>query len=136
MGHREKDGFVQQCVATSMTTQMGATLNLMLTSVSELSTARPLSSPGSRTVAGDVFEETTTGRRFVDGASVKVYSDALYYAEPVAFTRSDAAGHYVLCELPQGRISSLIAEKQDYNFSIVSVEAGTNAMIDIELRRQ
>ena len=64
-----------------------------------------------------------------------VYSDAFYYIEPVAFTRSDPAGRYLLCELPKGPIPYLYAEKQGYNFSHVSIEPVTDAIVDIEGRR-
>jgi hypothetical protein len=131
-----KDGYVQQCVATATTTRVGASLDLMVTSIASLSTARPLSVPGSRSVAGTVFEQTSTGRRPIEGASVEVYSDALYYADPVAFTRSDAAGHYLLCSLPERQIPEIYAEREGYTFSKVSVEAGTDATVDIKLTRQ
>lgn len=65
-----------------------------------------------------------------------VYSEAFYYIEPVAFTRSDPAGRYLLCELPKGPIPYLYADKQGYNFSNVSVEPGTDAIADIEITRR
>jgi hypothetical protein len=130
-----KDGYVQQCVATATTTRAGASLDLMLTSITSLPTTRPLSGPGSRSVAGTVFERRPTGRQPIEGVSVEVYSDALYYADAVAYTRSDAAGHYLLCSLPERRISTLVAAREGYNSSNVSVEAGTDATVDIELRR-
>jgi hypothetical protein len=131
-----KDGYVQQCVATATPTRTGASLDLMLTSITSLSTAQPLSGPGLRTVAGTVFEQTPTGRRPIDGASVQVYSEALYYGEAVAFTRSDAVGHYLLCSLPERQIPEIYAEREGYKFSKVSVAAGTDATVDIELTRQ
>ena len=65
-----------------------------------------------------------------------VYSEAFYYIEPVAFTRSDPAGRYLLCELPKGSIPYLYAEKQGYNFSNVSVEPGIDTIVDIEITRR
>jgi hypothetical protein len=114
----------------------GVTLDLPLTSIANLSTARPLSGPGLRTVAGAVFEQRLTGRQALAGVSVDVYSDVLYYADRVAFTRSDAAGRYLLCGLPDGWISRLTAEKEGYRSSHVSVEAGADATVDIELTRE
>jgi Carboxypeptidase regulatory-like domain len=131
-----KDGYVQQCVAT-VTTQANASLDVRLTSIANLSTARPLSGPGSRTVSGAVFEATPTGRQTVEDASVEVYSEGLfYYGEAVAFTRSDPAGCYLLCGLPQGPISYLYGAKQGYSVSHVSVEPGTDAIVDIKITRE
>jgi hypothetical protein len=130
-----KDGYVQQCVATTTTLRAGATLDLILTSTTSLSTAQPLSGPGSRSVAGMVFEQTATGRRPIEGALVEVYSDALYYADAVAFTRSDTAGHYLLCSLPERRISAIVTTREGFNPQNVSVDPGTDATVDIELRR-
>lgn len=128
-----KDGYLQQCIAT-VTTQANASLDVRLTSIANLSAARPLSGPGSRTVSGAVFEATPTGRQPVEGASVAVYSEALlYYGEYVAFTRSDTAGRYLLCGLPEGRIPGLYAEKQGYR-GFVSVEPGSDAIVDIQMR--
>jgi hypothetical protein len=132
-----KDGYVQQCVATTNLTarQGSAGLDVRLTAIVNLSTAHPLSGPDSRDVSGAVFEATPTGRHPVEGASVYAYSEALYI-EPIAFTRSDPVGRYLLCELPKGSIQYLFAEKQGYNSSNVSVEAGTNAAVDIVITRR
>jgi hypothetical protein len=128
-----KDGFVQQCAATAVMGP-GVSLDLRLTSIANLSTAQPLSSAGYRTVSGTVFESTPTGRRPVADAVVSAYSEALYYADAVAFTRTDAAGRYWLCGLSQGWIPYLIAEKGGYNFTNAVVEPGTDATVDIQLR--
>jgi hypothetical protein len=129
-----KDGYVQQCIAT-VTTKANVTLDVRLTSTSNLSTAHPVSRPGSRTVSGWVSEATPSGRQAIEGASVYVYSDAFYYIDPVAVTRSDAAGHFMLCELPKGTIPYLYAEKDGYHFSHVSIEPGEDAIVDIEGHR-
>jgi hypothetical protein len=97
----QKDGFVQQCAATAVM-RAGVSLDLWLTLIANLSTAQPLSSAGSRTISGTVFESTPAGRRPVADAAVSAYSEALYYADPVACTKSDAAGRYWLCGLSQG----------------------------------
>ncbi len=129
-----KDGFVQQCVATAVM-GAGVSLDLRLTSIANLSTAQPLSGAGSRTVSGTVFESTAAGRRLVPDASVSAYSEALPYGEPVAFTRSDAAGRYWLCGLSQGRIPYVVAQKEGYNSNTSPVEPGTDTSFDIQLRR-
>ena len=129
-----KDGFVQQCAAAAVM-RAGVSLDLRLTSIANLSTAQPLSGAGSRTVSGTVFESTPAGRPPVADAAVSAYSEALYYADPIAFTRSDAAGRYWLCALSQGRIPYLVAERDGYNASNVSVEPGTDTTVDIQMRR-
>jgi hypothetical protein len=129
-----KDGFVQQCAATTVM-RAGVSLDLGLTSIASLSTAQPVSGAGSRAVSGTVFEATPSGRRPVADTLVSAYSEALYYADPIAFTRSDAAGRYLLCGLSVGRIPYLVAEKEGYNVSSVPVEPGTDTTFDIQLHR-
>jgi hypothetical protein len=130
-----KDGFVQQCAATAVI-EVGVSVDLRLTSIANLSTAQPPSAAGSRTVSGAVFESTPAGRRPVADAALSAYSEAMPYGDPVAFTRSDAAGRYWLCGLSQGRIP-LVAEKEGYNSNINTfpVESGTDTTVDILLRR-
>ncbi len=128
-----KTGYVQQCVA-SATMQADASLDLRLTSLANLSAARPQSSPGSRTISGAVFESTATGRPPVEGASVgwEGLLDAV-----LAETRSDAAGRYLLCGLPMGRFPGLFAQKQGYGaVSYITVDPGSDANVDIEIARR
>ena len=128
-----KNGYVQQCVATA-TMQADASLDVRLTSIANLSAARPQSGPGSRTVSGAVFEATPTGRSPVEGASVGWEG---LFDTVVAETRSDAAGRYVLCGLPLGRIPGLFALKQGYSrVSYATVEPGSDANVDIEIERR
>ena len=55
----------------------------------------------------------------------------------VADTRSDAAGRYLLCGLPLGRIAGLFALKQGYSsVSYATVDAGSDAVVDIEITRR
>lgn len=125
-----KSGYVQQCVA-SATMQADASLDVRLTSIANLSAARPQSGPGSRTISGAVFEATPTGRQPVEGAWVGWEG---LFDTSLADTRSDAAGRYVLCGLPLGRIIGLYALKQGYSsVSYVSVEPGSDANVDIEI---
>jgi len=130
-----KDGFVQQCAATAVM-RAGVSLDLRLTSIANLSTAQPLSGAGSRTVSGTVFESTPAGTRPVADAAVSAYSEGLYYADAVAFTRSDAAGRYWLCGLSEAGIPYLVAEKEGYGSSNVSVAPGTDTTADILIRRR
>jgi len=114
--------------------QADGSLDLRLTSIANFSATRPLSSPGSRTVSGVVFEVTPTGRQPIEDASVgwEGLLDAVF-----AETRSDAAGRYSLCGLSLGRIDGLFALKQGYsNVTYASVDAGTDAVVDIEITRR
>ena len=128
-----QNGYVQQCVA-SATMQADASLDLRLTSIANLSAARPQSGPGSRTISGAVFEATSTGRQPVEGASVGWEG---LFDTVVAVTRSDAEGRYLLCGLPLGRISGVFALKQGYSgVAYVSVEPGGDANVDIAIERR
>jgi hypothetical protein len=126
-----KDGYVQQCVATTMM-RGDAALDLGLTSIANLSTARPLAAAGSRTVTGVVFEATPLRKQAVEGVSVgwEALLDTV-----VAETRTDAAGRYLLCGLPMERIAGLFAVKEGYGVSYASVTTGTDAVVDIEISR-
>ena len=128
-----RDRYVQQCVATT-TMQTDTSLDLRLTAIANLSAARPLSGPGSRTVSGVVFETTPSGRQPVEGAGVgwETLLDTV-----VTETLSDAAGQYLLCGLPLGRIAGLFASKQGFsNVSYTSVEPGIDGAVDIEITRR
>ena len=128
-----QNAYVQQCAA-SATMPVDASLDLRLTSLANLSAARPQSGPGSRTVSGAVLEATQTGRPPVEGASVGWEG---LFDIVVAETRSDAAGRYLLCGLPLGRIHGLFALKQGYSsVSSAPVEPGSDANVDIEIQRR
>jgi len=128
-----KNGYVQQCAASATIQSADARLDLRLTSLANLSAARPQSGPGSRTVSGAVFEAAPTGRPPVEGASV--VWEALFDVV-VAETRSDAAGRYLLCGLPLERIPGLFVHQGFGRTSYVSVEAGGDANVDIEVQRR
>lgn len=127
-----KDGYVQQCVATT-TVPTNATLDLTLAATANVSAQKPVAVPGSRSVSGVVFEVTATGRQPVEGVSVgwEGLLDTV-----LAETRSDAAGRYVLCGLPLERIVGVFASKPGYNLDYVSVAAGTDAVVDIQVTRR
>jgi hypothetical protein len=128
-----KNGYVQQCVA-SATMQADASLDVRLTSIANLSAARPQSVPGSRTISGAVFEATPTGRPPVEGASVG-WEGLLDVV--LAETRSDAAGRYLLCGLPLAGFPGLYVLKQGYgSVSYVTVAPGSDANVDIEIARR
>jgi len=131
-----KDGFVQQCVASTTMRADGAegNLDLQLTSVANLSLSHPPSAPGTRTVSGVVFESTPTRKETVEGVSVGWEG---LFDTVLAVTKTDAAGRYSLCGLPLGPIAGLFASKQGYSdVAYASVGAGTDAVVDIEITRR
>lgn len=138
-----KDGYVQQCATTKTVVGNSATLDLRLTSIVNLSSARPKSDPGTRAVSGIVFKTTASGPRPIEGATVGwfAFDDN---GEGMARTVTDAAGFYLLCGLPQTRIvtgpsydlEGFFAEKEGegYASNIPVVEAGTgDVVLNIEL---
>jgi alkanesulfonate monooxygenase SsuD/methylene tetrahydromethanopterin reductase-like flavin-dependent oxidoreductase (luciferase family) len=130
------DGYVQQCVAT-VTLQGDATVDLTVSSVADLAALNvPIAAtpPDSRTVSGTVFEMTATGRQPVENASVGL--DHGMGNGWVAETRSDAAGRYLLCGMPEVRITGLLAGKAGYNFAVFSVDPGSHAVVDVEITRK
>jgi hypothetical protein len=101
-----KDGYVQQCAAPELTVQGDATVNLQLVAKANLtaSTNQP-PTPGLRSVSGVIVENAPGGKRPVHGVWVGF--------EPVpdsaaAVTYSDAAGRFLLCDLPQDRAVDLV----------------------------
>jgi hypothetical protein len=140
-----KDGYVQQCATKTTAVGESATLDLRLTSIANLSSARPISNSGSRTVSGIVFKTTATGPRPVQGATVGwfAFSDN---SDGMAQTVTDAAGFYLICGLPQTRIVSgeisdevgfyAFKEGEGVASNIPVVEAGTSdVVLNMELNR-
>jgi hypothetical protein len=139
-----KDGYVQQCATKTTVVGETATLDLRLTSIGNLSTARPMSDPGSRTASGILFETTASGPHPVQGATVGWY-DFFDESDGMAHTLTDANGFYLLCGLPQTRIvtSGDIYDGGFYAYKegvgdasqIPVVEAGTSdVVLNIELK--
>jgi hypothetical protein len=124
------DGYVQQCPA-SATLDGDASVNVRLTSIAALSFARPAAAAGLRTVSGVVFEATSTGRQPVQGAMVAWEAG---FDGGVAWTLTDAAGFYFLCDLSRGDIHGLFASKEGMVGTVPRVPAGDNAVVDIDLR--
>jgi hypothetical protein len=131
-----KEGYTQQCVARA-TIQGDTSLDIALTPLGNLdveSSPTPIATTGSRTVSGIVYELTPEGRRPVENAWVG-WEHFLDFV--VASTRSDSAGRYLLCGLPQERFDGLFATKQGYNnVSYVSVDRGTDTVVDIEVKHK
>jgi carboxypeptidase family protein len=129
-----KDGYLQQCVAAA-TIQADTTMDIELTALANLAVEPPatrIAAPGSRTVSGVIYQLTSEGRRPVDNAWVGWEVGLDFVA---AQTRSNSAGRYLLCGLPQGSIRDLFAVKQGYNnVSYVSIDPGSDTVIDIEIK--
>ena len=90
-------------------------------------------SPDSRIVSGTVFEITSNGRQ--PARNVWVGWEASVMDGVVAETRTDAAGHYRVCGLPRERITLSAAPAYGNVFS-VSVDPGSDAIVDIEIARK
>jgi hypothetical protein len=110
-------------------------MDIELTALADLAIDPPvtrMAAPGSRTVSGAIYQLAPEGRRPVDNASVGWEVGLDFVA---AQTRSNSAGRYLLCGLPQGPIRNFFAVKQGYNnVSYVSIDPGTDTVIDIEIK--
>ena len=127
--------YVHQCV-TTVIIEGDAALDLSISSTRDLvalnaSTGR--ASPDSRVVSGSIFEITPNGRQPVE--NVWVGWEASVMDGTVAETRSDAAGHYRLCGLPRESIT-LVAVRRYGQVFYAAVDAGSDAMVDIEITQK
>jgi len=93
-----KDGYVQQCAAAPVTLQGDIAMDLALVSKTNLTPSMTPSAPGFRTVSGTIVEMTSAGKQPVAGAFVDWEPLEDF---PAAVTRSDGAGRFALCGLPQ-----------------------------------
>lgn len=127
--------YVHQCV-TTVTIESDATLDMTISSTSDLVALNASTGPAppdSRTVSGTVFEITSNGRQPV--RNVWVGWEASVMDGTVAETRTDVAGHYRVCGLPRDRIT-LSAAPAYGNVIYASVDAGSDAIVDIEIARK
>jgi hypothetical protein len=126
---------MHQCV-TTVTIDGDATLDLTISSTTDLVALNAFTGPSfpdSRTVSGTVFEITSSSRRPVE--NVWVGWEASVMDALVAETRTDAAGHYRLCGLSRDRIT-LSAAPAYGNVFYTSVDPGSDAIVDIEVKRK
>ena len=79
-----------------------------------------------------VFELTVDGRQPI--ADVRVAMDVLDAV--VAETSTDATGRYLLCGLAQEPLDGLFAYKNGYALVSFNVGPGSDAVIDIEIKRR
>jgi hypothetical protein len=143
-GQAFKAGYVQQCAAKTTVVGDSTMLDIRLTSIANLSMARPMSDPGSRSMSGTVFQATPTGPRPVQGATVGWYA-FFDEGQGMAQTVTDAAGFYLLCGLPQTRLVSgdiysggfyAVKEGEGYASQIPIVEAGmSDVVLNLELKK-
>jgi hypothetical protein len=130
--------YVQQCL-TTVRLYSDANQDVTLTSLRNLAAGnsqRPPPAPGTRTISGIVFENTAAGRQPIEGAWVGFTVD-LAGDVAGAETLSDASGRYLLCGLPETRLTSLFAVKNGHSRDglWISVDAGSDTTLDIELKR-
>jgi hypothetical protein len=126
--------YMHQCV-TTVTVEGNAALDVTVSSTTDLVVLNASTGPtptNSRTVSGTVFEITANGRQ--PASNVWVGWDAAMDGF-VAETRTDVAGHYRVCGLPRERIT-LSAAPAYGNVFFASVEAGSDAVVDIEIVRK
>lgn len=126
--------YAQQC-ATTVTLDSDANQDVTLTSSQNFAAGnslRPPHVPGTRTVSGIVFEITEAGRQPIEGAWVGFTVDPEGDVA-AAETFSDATGRYLLCGLPETRLS-LFAGWNGYSY-MRSVDAGSDTTLDVELKR-
>jgi hypothetical protein len=113
-----------------------ATQDVTLTSRENLAAGNsivPPRVPGTRTISGVVFEVTETGRRPVENMSVGWEADMDWVA---AWTFTDARGRYLLCGLPETRLTLFAATTTYPNLvSYITIEAGSDALLDIKVGR-
>ena len=122
-----KEGYFQQCAA-EITLGERPHLDLPLVAEANLSSSRdsvPPSPPEFRIVTGVVYEPTTEGRRGV--ANRLVFYEGF---DPVAVTRTDDQGRFLICGVPQSR-TVLIAEAFGGG---ITVPPGGDVDIEIEAK--
>jgi hypothetical protein len=125
-----KADYVQQCAAPLATIQGDLTMDLALVATASLTASATQAAPtGLRWVSGTIVEVTPAGKQPVAGAFVDF--------EPledlnVANTRSDAAGRFALCGLPQNDSITLGASLGS-RVAYTSVPPGQTTGIEITL---
>ena len=127
--------YMHQCV-TTVTVEGDATLDVTVSSTADLvalNASTGPTPPNSRIVSGSVLEITSNGRQ--PARNVWVGWEASVMDGLVAETRTDTTGHYRLCGLSRDRIILSAAPAYGDVF-YASVDAGSDAIVDIEIRRK
>lgn len=130
----------QQCAATVRLTA-DTTQDLTLTSRANLGAGNsqpPPRAPGMWTISGVVFEMAANGRQPV--ADVQVTMEAGRFnplgGPVVAETSTDATGRYLLCGPAEDTLAGLFAYEGGYADVYLDVGPGSDAVIDIEIKRR
>jgi hypothetical protein len=129
-----KDGYVQQCAAPPLVVGGEMQLDLQLVARAHVSASRasvPPSPFGLRFVTGVVYELTNDGRRpapdaFVDYEPIE--------DSPAALTRTDAAGRFLLCGIPEARTVTISTALGPSRVAYVRVPPGPDADVEIEIK--
>jgi hypothetical protein len=120
-----KDGYLQQCAAALVTVQGDMAMDLALVSKPNLTPSSTPSAPGFRTVSGTIVEMTSAGKQPVAGAFVDWEPLEDF---PAAVTRSDEAGRFALCGLPQNETLRLGASSVFGQVGYANVSPGQTAV--------
>jgi hypothetical protein len=128
----QADSYFQECAVPITLDGRTTTLNIQITREANLSSSVPPTpaAPNTRIVTGLVFKTVEGVRQPVPGAFVDFEP---VFDSPAAMTKTDAAGRYLLCGLPVSPIG-LGGWSTSSNATYVTVEAGSDAVADIELK--
>jgi hypothetical protein len=130
MTQASKAGYVQQCAVPMIQATSDMTINPTLVSKANL-TASPPSVAGLRSVSGVIVELTAAGKQPVVNAAV-AYEDPP--DRPLAFTYSDAAGRFGLCNLPQDQPVTLsVGLGGGARYAYATVPPGQTTGVEITL---
>ena len=129
-----KDGYVQQCAAPPLVIGGQMRLDVQLVaraSVSASADTVPPSAPGFRLISGVVYEVTNDGRRpapdaFVDYEPIDDF--------PAAITRTDAAGRFLLCGIPQTPTVTVGASIGFNRVAYQRVPPGRDTNVEVEIK--
>ncbi len=127
-------GYVQQC-ATVVNIQGDANVDLVVSSTADLTAlnASAAATLDGRMVSGTVYARSSDGIK-QPAANFWVGWEAAVDTV-VAQTRTDSAGHYVLCWLPTAQIIGLFAAPAYGTVVYAMLAAGTDAILDFDLSR-
>ena len=126
-------GLYQPCLSTVRVDQTEATIRLVAESY--LPDARDWRDFAvERLLSGTIFEASPTGRLPIADAWVQV--DGVFGdGRPLADTRSDANGRFVVCGLEGNPIHALVVGKPGYQLAVARVPTEGAGPLDVELRR-
>ena len=131
--HTHPEGLFQPCLTTVRVDQTEASIRLV--AESDILQARDWPDfMVERLLSGTIFEALPTARLPISGALVQVdgvSGDGL----PLADTRSDADGRFLVCGLEGEPMHALVVAKPGYQLAVVSVPTQGAGPVDVELRR-